>query len=50
MNHTIARGTPRPKLSLRYGAAHPRASTEHTPVAAAIPAIDLRRIVATMVD
>jgi len=50
MNHTIARDTPRAKLTPRYGAVHSRASTEHTSVAAVIPVTDLRRIVATMVD
>ena len=50
MNHTIARDTPRAKLTPRYGAVHSRGLTEYTPVAAVIPATDLRRIVATMVD
>ncbi|WP_232806609.1 hypothetical protein [Tsuneonella flava] len=50
MNQTISRDTPRHKLSLRYGAAHSPASTDLAPVAAMIPAIELRRLVATMVD
>jgi len=50
MNHTVARDTPRAKLTPRYGAVHSRASTEHTRVSAVIPVTDLRRIVATMVD
>ena len=55
MNTTNMRGTPRPKLSLRYGAVHAQqALTGRGPRAprinAMIPTPELRRLVAKMVD
>jgi hypothetical protein len=50
MNITNARTTARPKLSLRYGAIHAQALEGGRPKAAILPTIELRRLVATMVD
>ncbi len=50
MNTTTMRGTPRAKLSLRYGAVHAQALTGNAPMAAILPTNELRRIVASMVD
>ncbi|NCP20084.1 MAG: hypothetical protein GW855_13100 [Erythrobacter sp.] len=50
MNHSITRGSPRAKLSLRYGAVHARALAGTSPAGADIPTPELRRLVATMVD
>ncbi|MBH1945201.1 hypothetical protein I5L01_13305 [Erythrobacter sp. YJ-T3-07] len=50
MNISNTRGTPRAKLSLRYGAVHARALTGKVPTPAIIPTPELRKIVATMVD
>jgi hypothetical protein len=50
MNNSNARATSRATLSLRYGALHSLATKGHLPVAAIIPAHELRRLVATMVD
>jgi hypothetical protein len=50
MNYTNAHGALRPQLSLRHGAIHARTLTDQTPIAAMIPTIELRRLVAMMVD
>ena len=50
MNRMNLRGTPRPKLSLRYGAIHAKALQGEKPAASLVPPGELRRLVATMVD
>jgi len=50
MNNTNAHATSRAILSPRYGASHAPARKGHLPVAAMIPTLELRRLVATMVD
>jgi len=50
MNYENTRGALRPTLSLRYGAAIPKAASERMPAAAMIPARELQRLVASMVD
>ena len=50
MNISNRRGTPRAKLSLRFGAFHAQALTGNGPKPAIIPTPELRQLVATMVD
>jgi hypothetical protein len=50
MMNTHTRALARPKLSLRYGAGHSPARQERTPAKPAIPALELQRLVAAMVD
>ena len=50
MNNSNARTTARTILSPRYGAPHSLATRGHLPIAAMIPTLELRRLVATMVD
>ena len=50
MNHSITRGAPRAKLSLRYGAIHAQALAGKSHMATNIPTPELQRLVATMVD
>lgn len=50
MNNSNARATSRAILSPRYGASHSLATKDHVPIAAMIPANELRRLVAAMVD
>ncbi|MBX7482952.1 hypothetical protein [Qipengyuania qiaonensis] len=50
MNNSTARATPRDILSPRYGASHSLARNGNLPIAAMIPTLELRRLVATMVD
>ena len=50
MNNSTARATSRDILSPRYGASHSPATKGHLPVVAMIPTLELRRLVATMVD
>ena len=50
MNNTIARAQARTTLSPRYRAANPPATIGQIALAAKIPANELRRLVATMVD
>lgn len=50
MIHDTLRGGSRPKLALRYGATRRPAMAHAGAVATAIPALELRRLVAAMVD
>ena len=50
MENMNLRGTPRAKLSLRYGAIHAKALKGESPATAIVPTSELRRLVATMVD
>lgn len=50
MNNRTARATSRDILSPRYGTSHSLARNENLPIAAMIPTLELRRLVATMVD
>ena len=50
MNNSTARATSRAILSPRYGASHSLARNGNLPIAAMIPTLELRRLVATMVD
>tara|TARA_B100000678_G_scaffold278572_1_gene273447 strand:- start:580 stop:732 length:153 start_codon:yes stop_codon:yes gene_type:complete len=50
MNISNTRGTPRTKLSLRYGAVHAQALMAEGPAGATVPTTELRRLVASMVD
>lgn len=50
MTTTTPRAHARARLSLRYGAGHSPAPGDRTPARPAIPALELRRLVAAMVD
>ena len=50
MNNSNARATSRATLSPRSGASYSPATKGHLPVVAMIPTLELRRLVATMVD
>lgn len=50
MNNSTARATARATLSPRYGAAKSPATGHHVSAAMIIPAPELRRLVAAMVD